>query len=83
MRHLEKATKLQPAMAMEALDSMYAYKRLQEIRLYALNYRSWRDFEEDRFGYMRATDRNLTSVLHKPLSMDKLKNPKKYDLGER
>jgi len=83
MRHLEKATKLRPAFAMEALDSMYAWKRLQEIRLYALNYRSWRDFEEDRFGYMRATDRNLTSVLHKPLSMDKLKNPKKYDLGER
>jgi len=83
MRHLEKATKLQPAMAMEALDSMYAYKRLQEIRLYALNYRSWRDFEEDRFGYMRKTDRNLTSVLHKPLTMNKLKNPKQYDLGER
>ncbi len=83
MRHLEKATKLQPAMAMEALDSMYAYKRLQGIRLYALNYRSWRDFEKDRFGYMRETDRNLTSVLHKPLTMDKLKNPKKYDLGER
>lgn len=83
MRHLEKATKLRPAFAMEALDSMYAYKRLQEVRLYALNYRSFRDFEEDRFGYMRETDRNLTSVLHKPLNMDKLKNPEKYDLGER
>jgi hypothetical protein len=83
MRHIEKATKLQPAMAMEALDSMYAYKRLQGVRLYALNYRSWRDFEKDRFDYMRATDRNLTSVLHKPLTMDKLKNPEKYDLGER
>ncbi len=83
MQHMEKATKLRPAFAMEALDSMYAYKRLQGIRLYALNYRSWRDFEKDRFDYMRATDRNLTSVIHKPLTMDKLKNPEKYDLGER
>jgi hypothetical protein len=80
MRHLEKATKEQPAFAMEALDSMYAWKRLQEVRLYALNYRSFRDFEKDRFGYMRTADRNLTSVLHDPLNMDKLKNPAKYKL---
>lgn len=80
MRHLEKATKLPPGFAMEALDSMYAWKRLQEVRLYALNYRSFRDFEKDRFSYMRTTDRNLTSVLHDPLTMDKLKSPGKYKL---
>lgn len=82
MQHLEKATQIRPTFAMEALDAMYAYKRLQEVRLYALNYRSFRDFEEDRFGFMRTTDRNLTSVLTPPLNMDMLRNPEKYDLGE-
>lgn len=83
MRHLEKATQIRPGFAMEALDAMYAYKRLQEVRLYALNYRSFRDFEKDRFGFMRKTDRNLTSVLTPPLNMDMLKNPEKYDLGDQ
>lgn len=82
MRHLEKATQIRPSFSMEALDAMYAYKRLQEVRLYALNYRSFRDFEKDRFGFMRKTDRNLTSILTPPLNMDMLKNPEKYDLGD-
>jgi hypothetical protein len=83
MRHLEQATRIRPSFAMEALDAMYAYKRLQEIRLYALNYRSFRDFEKDRFGFMRKTDRNLTSVLTPPFNMDMLKNPDKYKLPKR
>lgn len=80
MRHLEKAVNMSPSFAMEALDSMYAYKRLKEVRLYALNYRSFRDFEEDRFKFTRVSDRNLMSVLHQPLTMEKLKNPEQYKL---
>lgn len=78
MRHLEKATQTPPNFAMEALDAMYAYKRLQEIRLYALNYRSFRDFEKDRFAFTRVSDRNLMSVLTPTLNMDMLKNPDQY-----
>lgn len=78
MRHLEKATQMRPSFAMEALDAMYAYKRLQEVRLYALNYRSFRDFEKDRFAFTRISDRNLMSVLTPTLNMAMLKNPEQY-----
>jgi tetratricopeptide (TPR) repeat protein len=81
MRHLERATRIRPSFAMEALDAMYAYKRLQEIRLYALNYRSFRDFEKERFAFTRKTDRNLTSILTPPLNMSMLKKPQQYELA--
>ena len=46
--YLEKAMKIRPEFSMDALDVMYSYKRLQEVRLYALNFRSFRKFEKLR-----------------------------------
>ena len=83
MKHLEQATQMRPQFSMDALDTMYAYKRLQEVKLYALNYRSFRKFEKARRKFSKATDRNLTSVLTPPLTMEMLNNPDKYKLPER
>ena len=83
MALFEEASRMQPQFSMDALDTMYAFKRLQEIRLYALNYRSFRKFEKDRRKLIRATDRNLTNVTSPPLTMDMLENPDKYKLPER
>ncbi len=76
--YLEKATKFQPAFSMDALDTMYAFKRLQEVRLYEENYRSFRRFEHNRRRFARVTDHNLTNVLSPVLNMDMLKNPEQY-----
>ena len=83
MALFEEASKMQPQFAMDALDTMYAHKRLAEIRLYALNYRSFRKFEKDRRKLIRTTDRNLSSVNSPTLTMDMLENPDKYKLPER
>ena len=83
MQHLEDATRMRPQYSMDALDTMYAYKRLQEVKLYALNYRSFRKFEKARRKFSKATDRNLTSVLTPPLTMDMLNNPDKYVLPKQ
>lgn len=80
MRYLEKATQMKPQFSMDALDTMYAFKRLQEVKLFALNYRSFRKFEKARRKFSKATDRNLTSVLTPALNMDMLENPDKYVL---
>lgn len=82
IRYMEKAMQIHPTFSMDALDAMYAYKRLQEVRLYALNFRSFRDFDKARREFARETDRNLTSVLTSPLNMDMLNNPEKYRLPE-
>jgi tetratricopeptide (TPR) repeat protein len=81
--YLEKAMKIRPEFSMDALDVMYSYKRLQEVRLYALNFRSFRKFEKLRRKFSKQTDRNLTSIISEPLSMDMLNNPGKYVLPER
>jgi len=81
--YLEKAMKIRPEFSMDALDVMYSYKRLQEVRLYALNFRSFRKFEKLRRKFSKQTDRNLTSIISDPLSMDMLNNPEKYVLPER
>ncbi len=83
MRHLETAIRTRPTFAMEALDSMYAYKRLQEIRLYALDYRSFRQFDSDRRHFIEVTDRNLHNVMAPNLTLEMLKHPEKYKLPER
>lgn len=83
IRYMEKAMRIHPTFSMDALDVMYSYKRLQEIRLYALNYRSFRDFDKARRDFARITDRNLTSVLTPPLNMDMLNHPEKYKLPEK
>lgn len=83
IRYMEKAMRIHPTFSMDALDVMYSYKRLQEVRLYALNYRSFRDFDKARRDFAHITDRNLTSVLTPPLNMDMLNNPGKYKLPEK
>jgi len=83
MRHLETAIKTHPTFSMEALDSMYAYKRLQEIRLYALDYRSFRQFDKDRRNFISVTDRNLNNVTAPNLTLEMLNNPKNYILPSR
>jgi tetratricopeptide (TPR) repeat protein len=80
MRHIEAAIRARPEYAMEALDSMYAYKRLQEIRLYALDYRSFREFDDDRRHFIDVTDRNLHNISMPNLTLDMLKHPEKYRL---
>jgi len=82
MKNLESATKMRPQFSMDALDTMYAYKRLQEVKLYALNYSSFRKFEKARRKFSKKTDRNLTSVLTPSLTMEMLENPDKYVLEE-
>lgn len=83
MQLFESAMQMRPQFSMDALDTMYAYKRLQEVKLYALNYRSFRKFEKARRIFSKVTDRNLTSVLTPPLTMDMLRNPEKYKLPPR
>ncbi len=62
-----KAISIHPKSAMEALDSMYAAKRIREIQDYYLNYRkSFRSFERERREYMERTDENLYNVLKPP-----------------
>jgi len=62
-----KAIGIHPVSAMEALDSMYAAKRMQEIQDYYLNYgQSFRSFERERREYMETTDENLYNVLREP-----------------
>jgi hypothetical protein len=75
-----EAVRTRPRFAMQALDSMYAYKRLQEVRIYALDYRSFRRFDSDRRHFTDVTDRNLTNVLAPTLTLDMLKHPEKYKL---
>ncbi|MDX1804840.1 MAG: hypothetical protein R3292_12225 [Alcanivorax sp.] len=81
--YMEKAMKVRPEFSMDALDVMYSYKRLQEVRLYALNFRSFRKFEKLRRKFSKVTDRNLTSVLSDPITMDMLNHPEKYKLPEK
>ncbi|MEP5231230.1 MAG: hypothetical protein ABJQ78_07330 [Alloalcanivorax sp.] len=62
-----KAIGIHPVSAMEALDSMYAAKRMQEIQDYYLNYgQSFRSFERERREYMETTDENLYNLLREP-----------------
>lgn len=84
MRYLEIAMKIKPEFSMDALDVMYSYQRLQEVRLYANNFRSFRKFEKLRRKFSKKTDRNLTRLgPDNQLTMDMLENPEKYVLPER
>jgi hypothetical protein len=78
--YLARATRFTPAWSMDALDTMYAFKRLQEVRLFDENYRSFRSFERQRRRFSRVTDRNLTNVLTAPLTMEMMEHPEKYAL---
>lgn len=81
--YLERATRFQPSFSMDALDAMYGFKRLQEVRMFDDHYRSFRQFERQRRGFARVTDHNLTNVMSPVLTLDMLENPENYALPER
>lgn len=78
----EQASQMQPQFAMDALDTMYAFKRLQEVRMFALNFRSFRDFEKARRKFIRVTDINLTNVLNAGVTLEMLESPRDYALPD-
>ena len=80
--YLNKATRYTPTWSMDALDTMYAFKRLQEAHLYDQYYRSFRAFERHRRRFSRVTDHNLTNVLSPPLNMHMMENPHEYRLPD-
>jgi hypothetical protein len=80
MKLFVRAVQVRPRFAMQALDCMYAYKRLNEVRIYALDYRSFDRFDKERRHFAEVTDRNLNNVLGAPLTLDMLKHPEKYKL---
>lgn len=79
---LESASRMQPQFSMDALDTMYAFKRLQEIRLFEAHFNSFRRFEKARRKFIKITDRNLTNVTSQPLTLQMLENPDDYALPE-
>ncbi len=80
LSYLERATKIRATWSMDALDVMYAHKRLAEIKLFEKNFRSFRAFERQRRRFSRITDRNLTDVTSPILTMDMLQFPERYKL---
>lgn len=60
---LRRAASTRPRMAMEALDAMYAHKRLREVQAFAESGVSFRTFERRRARYQRARNENLYCVL--------------------
>ncbi|MEE4249797.1 MAG: hypothetical protein V2I38_04350 [Alcanivoracaceae bacterium] len=66
IEHLMLAQSLPPAFAMEALDSMYANKRLREVQDFLRYGKSFRAYERMRRDYVSKTDENLYSVLKPP-----------------
>ncbi|MCH8543516.1 MAG: hypothetical protein LAT61_08095 [Alcanivorax sp.] len=80
--YLTRATRYTPTWSMDALDTMYAFKRLQEAHLYDQHYRSFRAFERHRRRFSRVTDHNLTNVLSPPLNRDMMEHPQNYALPE-
>lgn len=63
---LEQGMKLPPSYSMEALDAMYAAKRLEEVKDFARWGRSYRAYERERRRHVRSTDANLHNVLQPP-----------------
>ncbi len=66
IEHLTVAQSIPPTFAMEALDSMYAAKRLREVEDFLRYGKSFRSYERERRRHVRDTDENLYSVLQPP-----------------
>lgn len=62
MTELQAAMKARPRMAMEALDSMYAAKRLKEVAALERYAGSFRSFERKRLAAQKARNENLYCV---------------------
>jgi hypothetical protein len=63
---IRKAAGIHPLSAMEALDSMYAAKRLVEVDNFLDFSHSFRSYERHRRNYMNETDENLYNVSRPP-----------------
>lgn len=68
---IEKASKMRPYFAMEALDAMYASKRQKEIRDFIGTGKSFRAFERARRAHQRETKENLTNVYKPPFLLSR------------
>lgn len=66
IEQLEKALEVKPAFAMEALDRLYARKRLKEVRAWQKTGMSFGEYDSRRRQYMHENNVNLYSVLHPP-----------------
>jgi tetratricopeptide (TPR) repeat protein len=63
IEQLKKAAATKPRFAMEALDAMYAHKRLREVEALAKSPASFRKFERARLRYQKENRMNLSCVL--------------------
>lgn len=66
LEHLQTAMYIHPTFAMEALDSMYAAKRMRELQDFISYRRSFRSYERRRRRYVRETDENLHNIRRPP-----------------
>lgn len=66
IQHLTLAQNIPPTFAMEALDSIYAAKRLGEVEDFLRYGKSFRSYERSRRRHVRDTDENLYRVLRPP-----------------
>jgi hypothetical protein len=64
--HLTLAQGIPPGFAMEALDSMYAARRLREVEDFFRYGKSFRHYERQRRTHVRRTDENLYCVTCPP-----------------
>jgi len=62
---LKKASTTKPRFSMEALDAMYAAKRMREVEALAKWPGSFRSFERKRLRHQKASNQNLYCVLPK------------------
>lgn len=68
---MEQAMNTPPTFAMEALDSIYAAKRLKEVQDFLRYGRSFRSYERQRRNYIRRTDANPYNVLTDPILLSR------------
>ena len=64
--HLQTAMYIHPGFAMEALDSMYAAKRMRELQDFVSYRRSFRSYDRKRRKYIKETDENLHNITKPP-----------------
>lgn len=65
-RQLQEAAQMKSLFSMEALDVLYARKRLQEVRAWRESGMSFDKFDRKRRKFMEKNDANLYSVVSRP-----------------
>jgi hypothetical protein len=65
-RQLQEASQMKSLFSMEALDVLYARKRLQEVRAWRESGMSFDKFDRKRRKFMEKNDANLYSVVSRP-----------------